>query len=332
MQRPAVQQNVAVAVGVTPDPPRAVADREQVRRWRPGWPVDVAATLGPMRRGPGDPTYLVDPAGALWRTSRTPDGPVTVRLGVNAAAGEVVARAWGPGASWALDNVPRLLGDEDDPSGFVPGHPLLCDVWRRHPGWRVPRSGLVLEALAPAVLEQKVTGREAWRAWRHLHRRYGEPAPGPAAVLHPAMRVPLAARVWRTIPSWEWHRAGVDQSRSRTVVIAAGAAGRLEQLDSVPPDQARVRMRTLPGVGVWTAAEVAQRALGDADAVSVGDYHIPTLVGLALVGEPVDDDGMLELLEPYRGHRYRAVRLVELSGVRPVRHAPRYAGRDYRAM
>jgi 3-methyladenine DNA glycosylase/8-oxoguanine DNA glycosylase len=124
----------------------------------------------------------------------------------------------------------------------------------------------------------------------------------------------------------------VDQARSRTVVVAAGSAGRLEALGGLEPDDAATRLRSLPGVGAWTAAEVAQRALGDADAVSVGDYHLSSLVGQALVGEPVDDDAMLELLEPYRGHRYRAVRLVELSGVRPERHGPRYAGRDYRAM
>jgi 3-methyladenine DNA glycosylase/8-oxoguanine DNA glycosylase len=134
------------------------------------------------------------------------------------------------------------------------------------------------------------------------------------------------------VPSWEWHRAGVDLSRSRAAVTAAAAAGRLERLTEVPPDEAATRMRSLPGVGVWTAAEVAQRALGDPDAVSVGDYHVPSLVGWVLVGEPVDDDTMLELLEPYRGHRYRAVRMVELSGLAPPRRGPRYAGRDYRAM
>jgi hypothetical protein len=37
-------------------------------------------------------------------------------------------------------------------------------------------------------------------------------------------------------------------------------------------------------------------------------------VGTALVGERVDDDAMLELLEPYRGHRYRAVRMIEPPG------------------
>jgi 3-methyladenine DNA glycosylase/8-oxoguanine DNA glycosylase len=294
--------------------------------------VDLLATLGPMRRGAGDPTHHVDPAGTVWRATRTPDGPATTALRVRAGAAEVHAQAWGPGAAWSLESVPELLGAGDDPAGFEPAHPVLRDSWRRHPGWRVPRSRRVLESLVPAVLEQKVTCRESWRAFRSLVRRYGEPAPGPVGHLPGGLVVPPDARTWAMVPSWEWHRAGVDLARSRTTVTAASAAGRLEGLCAVPVQDAARRMRTLPGIGAWTAAEVAQRALGDADAVSVGDAHLPALVGTALVGERVDDDAMLELLEPYRGHRYRAVRLIELCGLRYERHGPRFAGRDYRAM
>jgi 3-methyladenine DNA glycosylase/8-oxoguanine DNA glycosylase len=281
-----------------------------------------------MRRGTGDPAYQVE-GSAVWRGVRTPDGPATLRLEPAPGAGVVDARAWGAGAGWVLDSVPGLLGDRDEPAGFRPRHPVLTESWRRNGSWRVPRSGRVLDALVPAVLEQKVTGREAWRAWRDLVRRYGESAPGPGAARR--LMVPPDAPGWARVPSWEWHRAGVDQARSRTVVVSAGRAGRLEETVAMMPGQAECRLRAVPGIGVWTAAEVAQRALGDADAVSVGDYHLASLVGYALVGERVDDDAMLELLEPYRGHRYRAVRMIELSGVHPPRRGPRYAGRDYRS-
>lgn len=302
------------------------------RTWSPGRPVDLVATLGPLRRGSGDPTVRVDTDGAWWRATRTPAGPASTRLRVRPASGEVHGEAWGPGADWALEHLPDLLGAADDPTGFQPRHPVLRDAWLRHRGWRVPRSGCVLEALVPSVLEQKVTGREAWRAFRALVRRHGQPAPGPVGHLPGGLWVQPDARTWARVPSWDWHRAGADLSRSRTVVTAAGRAGRLEQLCSLDHAEARARLRTLPGVGAWTAAEVAQRALGDPDAVSVGDFHLSSLVGWVLVGERVDDDAMLELLEPYRGHRYRAVRMIELSGLGYERHGPRYAGRDYRAM
>ena len=309
--------------------------RSARRRWAPGRPVDLRATLGPMRRGPGDPCFRYAGSGVaagLWLALRSPDGPATLHLTVRAGDGSVAGPAGGPGADLALAGLPVLLGAADDPAGFAPTQSVLRDNWRARQGWRVPRSGRVLEALVPAVLEHTVTGREAWLAWRWLVRQNGVPAPGPAGLLPDGLRVPPAARTWAGIPSWDWHRAGVDLARSSAAVTAAGRAGRLEALTGRAASDAVAALRTLPGIGVWTAAEVAQRAFGDADAVSVGDYHLASQVGWVLVGEKVDDDAMLELLEPYRGHRYRVQRLVELSGLAPPRRGPRYAGRDYRAM
>ena len=300
---------------------------EQRAAWRPGRPVDVHATLGTLRRGAGDPAYAVDAAGAIWRAVRTPEGPAT--LCVVACGDEIRFTAWGAGAEWLVGQGPAMLGEGDDPSGFAPRHPLLRELARRFDAWRMPRSGIVLDALVPAVLEQKVTGTEARRSWRALLRAYGEPAPGPAP---DGMRVPPPAALWRRVPSWDWHRAGVDGKRARTVLEACARAGRLEQTLGLPHPEAERRLRAVPGIGIWTAAEVRQRAHGDADAESVGDIHLCKDGGWALAGRPVDDDGMLELLAPYAGHRYRVVRLLQLSGFRRPRFAPRYAPTDYRAI
>lgn len=270
------------------------------------------------------------PDGALWRTSRTPAGPVTLRVTSRPADGEVRAAAWGAGADWVLDRLPVLLGDGDDPAGFEPRHPLLTSVWGAHGAWlRVPRTERVMESLVPAVLEQKVTGGEARRSWAWLLRRHGEPAPGPAP---DGMRVAPDAAGWRRVPSWDWHRAGVDGKRSRAIVTAAGVAGRLEETVGRSPAEAEKALRSVQGIGLWTAAETMQRAHGDADAVSVGDFHLAAIVGWALTGGPLDDDGMLEVLAPYAGHRYRVIRLIELSGVRKPGFGPRYSPRDFRAM
>lgn len=299
------------------------------RTWRPGRPVAVHTTWAPLRRGGGDPTYRTVDDGSLWRTHRTPTGPATLRVAGRPGHGEVEAQAWGPGAEWVLDQLPAALGGDDDDTGFVPGHPLLRDMALRHPGWRVPRTGLVLESLVPAVLEQKVTGTEARRAWRHLLVRYGEPAPGPTPT---GMLVPPDAATWARVPSWEWHLAGVDAHRSRTSVQAARVAGRMEECVRMTSAEAVRRLTALPGVGPWTAAEVGQRALGDADAVSFGDIHMSKEVGYALTGSPLDDDDLREVLEQWAGHRYRVVRLCELSGVRRPRRAPRFAPNDFRRM
>jgi 3-methyladenine DNA glycosylase/8-oxoguanine DNA glycosylase len=139
--------------------------------------------------------------------------------------------------------------------------------------------------------------------------------------------------VWRRIPSWEFHRANVDPGRARTIVGAAQRAAALERLSARAPAAARDALMSLPGVGVWTAAEVAQRAFGDADALSIGDYHVSKMIGWTLLGHPVDDDEMVQLLEPMRPHRHRVVRLLYASGLaREPRRGPRLPVQNIRAL
>jgi 3-methyladenine DNA glycosylase/8-oxoguanine DNA glycosylase len=287
----------------------------------------MSTTLSILRKGGADPTFRVDPDGTVWRGIRTPEGTATLRLRARPADGEVAATAWGDGADWVLESVPAMLGADDDVSGFAPTHPVLADVHRRRPGWRVCRTGLVMEALVPAIIEQRVTGQEALGAFRLLVHRFGERAPGAGA--DRGLWVQPAAATVRLIPSWEWLRLHVDPQRSRTVVRAAQVAPALERTAGLRPDEVDRRLRSLPGVGVWTSAEVRFRAHGDADAVSFGDYHVAKDVGWALTGVQVDDDGLAELLEPYRPHRYRVQRLVELAGLRRPRHGPRMAPRRH---
>jgi 3-methyladenine DNA glycosylase/8-oxoguanine DNA glycosylase len=247
-------------------------------------------------------------------------GPVTARI-IRSAPDAVECEAWGSGATEFTETLPVQLGADDDASGFGPEEPTIAAAHRRVPHLRLGRTDRVLESLIPAVLEQRVYGMDARRAWRALVTRFGSPAPGPAPT---HMRVPPPADVWRRIPSWEFHRANVDPGRARTIVGCAQRADSLERLAARVPEQARLAMMSLPGVGEWTAAETAQRAFGYADALSVGDYHLASMVGWRLLGRPIDDPAMVELLEPLRPHRHRAVRLLEVTG--PA-HAPRRAAR-----
>ena len=298
----------------------------RLRVWRADRPVHLEAQLMAFRRGAGDPTSWYGGPAGFARVAQTPDGPGTIHLVCRSGESAIEARAWGRGADWLLDSVPSLLGASDDPTGFCPLHPPVQEAWRRFSHWRVPRSRLVLDALVPAIIEQKVTGHEAFAGYRRLVRRFGEPAPGPFA---DRLYAPPSARGWATIPSWEFLRAAVDPARSRAGVAAARVAGRLEQVVDLPSSQARQRLRAVPGVGVWTAAETAQRALGDPDAVSFGDFHVAKDIGWALVGRPLDDRALAELLEPYRGHRFRVQQLLGLAGHHRPRHGPRLAPRTH---
>jgi len=269
----------------------------------------------------------VDTAGAHWRAFRTPDGPATLRVVSRPDLAEIDLSAWGPGADWALDQAPALLGADDDPTEFVAHHPLVAELARRHPHWRIGRTGLVVDALVPAIIEQKVTGQEAFAAYRRLVQRYGEPAPGPVEDLH--LRVQPTPEGIRAIPSWEWLRLPVDSGRSRPLLGAMKVAPALERAGRRGADDLDRALTSLPGIGRWTSAEVRQRALGDADAVSFGDYHVAKDIGWALTGERIDDDALGVLLEPYRPHRFRVQALLALARSGAPRRGPRMAPRRH---
>ena len=292
------------------------------RTYRIDGPLDLRRTLAPLSHGPGDPTLRLA-AGRVWRTTRTPDGPATIALTYDGA--ELRAEAWGPGAERALGDIPRLLRLDGAPAPIPPGHPVVAQLARRAPGVRIPRSSAVLDSLVPAILEQKVTGQEARRAWTGLIRAHGEPAPGPAGW---RLRLGPAPATLAALPYYAYHPFGVERRRAELIRRVAARAAWFEAIVELPLAEGYARLMAVPGIGPWTAAEVGVRALGDDDAVSLGDFHLPNLVAFALAGEPRGtDERMLELLEPYRGQRARVVRLLELSGIRAPRYGPRLSGR-----
>ncbi|HUG31020.1 MAG TPA: DNA-3-methyladenine glycosylase 2 family protein [Candidatus Limnocylindria bacterium] len=293
--------------------------------------LDLRSAFGPLARGAGDPTMRVS-AGAAIRASVTPDGPGAIEVRVDGTS--VRAWAWGPGAEQLLDGLPAALGLDDDDDGFDPAlHPVVAGLARRFGRVRLARTGAVWESLLPAILEQRITGTEAWRNYRRLVRAHGAPAPGPLGVL-----LPPTAEAVAGLPSWTLTGLGVEPRRGAVLRRIARECPRLETLGGparLPGGGGAgagalvAALRAHAGIGPWTAAEVTLRALGDPDAVSVGDAHLSNVVTFALTGAPRGtDEQMLELLAPWAGHRARVVRLIEASGIRPPRYGPRVAPRD----
>ncbi|MEV7606458.1 3-methyladenine DNA glycosylase [Paenarthrobacter sp. NPDC089322] len=316
-------------------PPLVAAAADASVRWHPGGPYRLDQTMFPLMRGNGDPSFAAHSNG-FWMAFTAASGPVTLRLSAGGVGKDsfVDAQAWGPGADDAMAGVPRLLGADDDWSAFdepsfhatLPR--LVTETRRRNLAVRLPSTGRVVDSLVPTILEQKVTTLEARRGYRYLMYRYGTKAPGNVAPR--GLLVPPTARQWLAIPSWEWHRAGVGPQRSATVMRALQSAVALERLGGLSAIQAGTKLQTIPGIGVWTAAEVVQRTHGCPDSISVGDYHLASYVGYALTGRKTDDAGMLELLEPWRGQRQRLVRMLYLSGFRKPTFGPRMTVQDHR--
>jgi 3-methyladenine DNA glycosylase/8-oxoguanine DNA glycosylase len=284
-------------------------------------PLDLGASLGPLVRGRGDRTIRIA-SGRAWWATRTADGPAT--LGLTVGGGRLAAEAWGPGAERLLARVPRMFAAGTG-SLAEDGDRRIGGLARRAPGVRILRTEAVLDSLIAAILEQKVTGGEAHRTWQGLVRRYGEPAPGPPEL---GLRLLPAPAMLAALPYWSYHVLGLEQRRAELVRAVARRASWFEAIVDLPLPEAYARLRSVPGIGPWTAAEVGVRGLGDVDAVSVGDFHLPNLVAYALAGEPRGDDArMLELLEPFRGRRALVVRLLELSGIQAPRYGPRLSPR-----
>lgn len=283
-------------------------------------PLDLSATLAPLAHGGGDRTISLTRTDA-WLAFRTPSGAATLRLRLT-APDRLEAESWGEGGTEALEGAGALIGEHDEPEALVAQHRIVRELQRRHAGLRLPRSGRVFHALLPTILEQKVTGIEAFRSYGALLRRHGERAPGPTPLLLPPEPALLAR-----LPYHAFHPLGIERRRADLIRRAAARASWLEAGGDAA--LCATRLRSIAGIGPWTVAEVARSAHGDADAVSVGDYHVPNSVAWALAGEArADDKRMLELLEPYRGQRGRVQRLLEVGRITAPRFGPRFAPRS----
>ena len=300
-------------------PVSTVVDEPLVRVFTPVHPTDLRRTLAPIARGRRDRTMRIG-ADGVWRATRTPEGPATQHL--SQQGGAITTAAWGPGAQWLTERAPVLVGGHDDDDDFTPENEGLGRLHRLYRGVRTPCTMAVWEALLPTILEQKVAGKDARRSNGDLQRLLGEPAPHPPG--GPALLLPLDPRVVADTPSHVFHSCNVERKRSDTIRRAAAYAHRLEEAVGMALPDAYARICSLPGVGEWSVAEVAKVALGDADAVSVGDFHLKNAVAWNLAGEPRgSDDRMLELLAPFRPHRGRVIRLLELGGSGAPRYGPR---------
>ena len=267
-------------------------------------PLDLRRTLRPLGGTMADDGW--------WWPARTPDGPATLHL--QRDAGGVVARSWGEGAEWMLDRVPSLLGLDDRPEELTTDHVVVGDLLRRHRGARFGATGLVFEALVSSIVAQKVTGKEAAAGLRGLSRRFSDHAPGPRRLHLP----PDAARL-ASAPYWEFHTLGIEKRRADVLRRVSADAGRIQRLASLAPEEARRFLHRYRGVGVWTSAETVAVSHGDADAVSVGDFHLKNIAAWYLAGRARGtDEEMLALLEPFRPHRGRVLRLLAQAGRAPA--------------
>ncbi|MCB9678628.1 MAG: DNA-3-methyladenine glycosylase 2 [Alphaproteobacteria bacterium] len=287
-------------------------------------PYDFRGTLASLSKSGMMPPVARWIDGTLYKATSTPAGSATVALTRHPEG--VHAEAWGDGADWVLERVHHWVGAHDDPGSFRPDHPLLAELVRRHPGIRLAHTGRVFDSLLFVIIGQKVTTKGAMGSRKQLYFTYGEPAPGPAD-----LRLPPSPTTLKTVAYYDLHPMNIERKRAEILLHAARVAKRLEECVDMPIEDARQRLMAVRGIGPWTVGLVGGAALGDPDAVAVGDYHLKNAVAWLLAGEPrATDERMMELLEPYAGHKRRVIHLLGKTGEKAPRYGPRLAVNDIR--
>lgn len=277
-------------------------------------PLDLRTTLRPLKGLFSDDGW--------WLAARTPAGPGTLR--VHRTRAELLGEAWGEGAGWLLARLGSFGGLEDDPTQFVTDHPIVSKLHRQHPGDRFARSDLVFDALVRSICAQKVTGKEAQKAVAGLYHRFSDPAPGP----NEHVRLPPDPERMAAAPYHAFHELHLEKRRADLLRRMSRDADRIDALSGRAPAQASTYLDRYPGIGRWTTATTLAVSHGDADQVPVGDFHIKHIVVHHLTGrDRGTDDEMLSLLEPFRPHRGRVVRLLHTLGHEP-KFGPRATPRD----
>lgn len=278
--------------------------------------LHAVRTLAAVRFSSSDPTSALH-GDTVWKARRTLQGPATVAARPE-APGAIRFWAWGPGSQAALADAPDWLGLDDPLESFDPSpHPVIEKLARSRRGIRMGRFGDVFDRLVPTVFGQLVIAKEAKRSYRRLVHRFSAAAPGPLD-----LRLPPAADDLAELGSHHFHSIGVERRRAAIVQRLARDAPRLDRLVGAPLEDAYRYLRRFPGVGPWTAAGLGRVAFGDPDSVITGDYNLPHTVAWALAGKRrSNDDEMLELLEPFAGHRGRVQAMVKSQGKPPRRGA-----------
>lgn len=298
--------------------------RDAPRLRRDGVPTDLGATLSWFRHGRNDPTTRLErfgrgptASGRFVRASHTPEGPGTVAIAWSGC--DVDADTWGPGGDWLRARIPDMLGDADEGAGHLEAapDPVVAAAMRAGRHVRIGHSGDLYHELLPTILEQRITALEAKHQWARLCHEIGDQAPGPVA----GLRLPPAPAVLARQPSWWFHPLGIERKRAEPLIEVARHASKLWAWAELEPAEAGRLLRLLRGIGVWTTGCVLGPALGDADAVPVGDYHVKNIIGWNLMDEArATDERMLQLLSPYAGRRGRVVRAITAHG----RGAPKF--------
>jgi AraC family transcriptional regulator of adaptative response / DNA-3-methyladenine glycosylase II len=171
----------------------------------------------------------------------------------------------------------------------------------RTPGMRVPGTFDVFELVVRAIFGQQVSVPGARTSLGRFAARFGAPLDPPNGdITH---LFPSAERVAEISPeALEMPRGRAEAIRRVGELVASGE---LHLLGGSYLDETLHTLGEVRGIGPWTLAYVAMRALRDPDAFMVGDLGVRK--GFEVLGLPTTSRELLERAERWRPWRAYAV-------------------------
>ena len=283
---------------------------------------DLAKTMLPAGMGVRDPSLRVSDRQATL-AFHTAEGAATVDAELRGQ--QLMVSCYGPGRHWIEPRIPALFGSHDSPDDFRP-QGKVAELVAQSPGVHLPRLPVVFQRLVQIVLQQLVVWGDALRGWIRIVRKFGCDAPGPGG-----LRLGPSAQQLARLGYYELMDCQVMPRQAKLIPRLAKECERIERLAESGSESLARFLLSIRGVGDWTVAHLLGTSLGCADAVMTGDYGLPHTVAWFLAQkERSDDDEMLELLEPYRGHRFRVINLLMQGGITAPRRGPKMRSNRWR--
>ena len=270
------------------------------------FPVHFARTFSMQLLGPYDPTAEL--SDDCFRKAFFYRGE-TAAIEICKADDSLRVCAFGPHAEELLDETVDGLAQDDRYFDFSTEDRGIQRLHFLFPGLRLLRVPWLYDMTCSAILQQRIRTVDAMRDWRRITQRWGSPAPLGLRAFPPAEA--LAA-----VPRFELERIGIDAKRARALLLFAKEQRFVWLKPGMNFATLRELLLRIPGIGPWTTETVLGYGAGDPDAAIPGDLHLPRVVCYALAGEfDGTDERMMELLEPFRGHRFRIIRLLYAAGL-----------------
>ena len=202
----------------------------------------------------------------------------------------------------AVERCRRLLDLDADPVAIddrLGADPLLGRLVAERPGLRSPGTVDGAELAVRAVIGQQVSVAGARTVAGRLTAAFGKPLASADGAAHPLLPDAGGPRRRR--------RGRLPHARARARAIKGLAAvlaeGDLVLDPGADRDEVRERLIELPGIGPWTAAYVALRALGDPDSFMPTDLGVRrALERLGHAGDPATATALATEWRPWRSY------------------------------